>query len=446
MFREFMHHFIPAAQEAGVSRLKFYVEEKKSRSISVYQGELERMDRAELAQMYIEGEYEGFSGGVFVENFDVSHIKQHIRGIQEAAQYGKAAFVPYELGELTQIGLPEYQFTDLHAALEHMYEADRIPCKMDTRILPTGQCHLKESYYCYTLADESEKCVSDVVSGGNFHISAVAKDDDDVQSSNRSASFSGSNIPDMTILAAAAAKEAISYLGGSSYSTGACPVVLESRVVCELLDAFMPTFFAQSVANHMSILEGKLAQRVAGENISIVEDPTLKDGLRCRRFDDEGVSTSRKDILSHGVLKCYLHNRRTAVENDCISGGNGFKTSVNEPVSTGYTNVVLQSGNGSLQDLAVEMGDGLLISGVSGVFAGAHPVSGEFSLIAKGYRVENGKIGRSVKQITIAGNFFSMLSDVIRIADDERRMLMTNGSVCAPSLYVRSLMVSGKED
>lgn len=445
MFREFMHHFIPAAQAAGISRMKFYIEENKSRSVSVYQGELERMERAELTQMFIEGEYECFSGGVFVENFDLDQIDRHIHAIQEAASHGKSVFVPYDLKLISQAEPSEFRPMELGSVLEQMGKADQKLSQMDARILPTGHCHLKESANCYTLSDESEICVSDCVCGGSFYISAIAQDGEDIQSSAKSIAFPDGKAPDMVALGEAAAKEAVSFLGGGSYPTGESPVVLESRVVCELLDAFMPTFFAQNVDNHMSILAGKLGQKVAGENITIVEDPALVDGLRCRRFDDEGVSTSRKEILSGGVLSCFLHNRYTAAKNGCASGGNGFKISFNESVSTGYTNVVLQPGTATIQELAEEMKDGLLITGVNGVFAGAHPVSGEFSLIAKGYRIQNGQPGRSVKQITIAGNFFSMLSGVARIGGDECRMLMSHGTVCAPSLYVKSLMISGKE-
>ena len=446
MYRQFIQSFTSSAKAEGISRLKFYVEEKKSRSLSVYEGELERLTRSELVQMYVEGEYEGFGGGVFVESFDVGLIPQHILSIKESAQHVKGTFISYELSGLSQMEWVAYEPMELKMVLEQMTAANEIPHKMDNRILPNGECHLTETSRTYTLSDETGVFVTDAISGGSAYISAVAKVGEDAQSSGQSVVFPAGQIPDLAHLASAAAKEAVSFLGGSSYPTGECPVVLESDVVCELLDAFMPTFFSQSVDNHMSVLAGKLGQKVAGDNITIAEDPALPGGVRNRRFDDEGVSTCFKEIISSGVLKTYLYNRHTAAKNECVSKGNGFKPSINEGVSTGYTNIVLSSGEGDCLSLAKKMGTGLLITNVNGVFAGAHPVSGEFSLIAKGYRVENGKIGSSVKQITIAGNFFSVLSDVIAIGADERRMLMTNGAVCAPSLYVRSLMISGKEE
>ena len=91
------------------------------------------------------------------------------------------------------------------------------------------------------------------------------------------------------------------------------------------------------------------------------------------------------------------------------------------------------------------MGEGLLITGVSGVFAGAKPNSGDFSLISSGYLVEGGKRCRAVNQITIAGNFFDMLKQVKAMGNDEYWMIAPNGNVRTPSVYVAALAISGKE-
>ena len=149
--------------------------------------------------------------------------------------------------------------------------------------------------------------------------------------------------------------------------------------------------------------------------------------------------------MDQGRLCCWLHNRETAQKDGVPSGGNGFKTKFNEAVATGYTNVYIPQGEKSLEELLCQMGTGLYITGVSGVFAGARPNSGDFSLISSGYRVENGKMARAVNQITIAGNFFDMLKDVLAVASDEYWMIAPNGNVRTPSLYVRNLTISGKE-
>ncbi len=195
----------------------------------------------------------------------------------------------------------------------------------------------------------------------------------------------------------------------------------------------------------MSVLAGRQGETIVGQNISILEDPALPGGFSARRFDDEGVPTQAKAIVREGVLENFLHNRKSAHHLGCLPGGNGFKPVFHEEPATGYTNVYIPGGENTRVQLLEAMGNGLLITGVSGVFAGARPNSGDFSLISNGYRVENGKIGKGVTQITIAGNFFEMLKCVEAIGSDEHWKCSQAGCVRTPSLYVRSLAISGKE-
>jgi PmbA protein len=85
------------------------------------------------------------------------------------------------------------------------------------------------------------------------------------------------------------------------------------------------------------------------------------------------------------------------------------------------------------------MGDGLVITNLDGLHSGANAVSGDFSLSAEGFLVRGGKIARPVEQITIAGNFFSLLKDIDAVAGD----LEFKGNVSSPSVLIRELSVAG---
>ena len=96
----------------------------------------------------------------------------------------------------------------------------------------------------------------------------------------------------------------------------------------------------------------------------------------------------------------------------------------------------------SLDALLAAIGDGLLITGVEGLHAGADAVSGDFSLLAKGFVVQDGLRGRAVEQITVAGNFFAMLKQIRAVGSDIR---FPSGGFGAPSVDVGTLSVAGKE-
>jgi PmbA protein len=70
-----------------------------------------------------------------------------------------------------------------------------------------------------------------------------------------------------------------------------------------------------------------------------------------------------------------------------------------------------------------------------------NPISGAFNLQATGYLIENGKKTQPVTLIVVSGNFFEMLNEVEIVGNDLIKNLMGVG---APSIKVKSLMVSGK--
>ena len=445
MLNEYVHKFCQTAKASGIEKLNFYIEEKISRELSLYQGALEHMQRSAVSQVFVEGLVNGKSGSVFLENLDEALIPEYICNLKENAELSDKSFDPYHLTGLDYAPVMEYNFSELEQTVDAMRCAEQAAYDADQRIAPGVQIHVQESGFRYTLADENENMATDVILGGRAGIHLVARDGEAVQPGGKGKPFHGRDLPDLEAMAREAAEGAVSRLHAKSCSTGNYPVVLDSRVVGELLDAFMPAFFAGNIQSHMSVLAGRLGEQLAGENVSILEDPAMPGGFCTRRFDDEGVLCQPKAILDQGKLKCWLYNRQSAGKDGCASGGNGFKTHFNEAVSTGYTNVYIPKGSFTREELLRQMGDGLLITGVSGVFAGARPNSGDFSLISTGYQVEKGEIVRAVNQITIAGNFFEMLKSVQAIGNDEYWMIASNGNVCTPSMRVATLAVSGKE-
>ena len=89
------------------------------------------------------------------------------------------------------------------------------------------------------------------------------------------------------------------------------------------------------------------------------------------------------------------------------------------------------------------MQDGLYITHCDGMFAGADVVSGDFTLISKGYFVENGQMTGGVNQITVAGNFYDMLKEIGAIGNDYLTSLTGTGAFVAPSVFIKQLVVSG---
>ena len=87
------------------------------------------------------------------------------------------------------------------------------------------------------------------------------------------------------------------------------------------------------------------------------------------------------------------------------------------------------------------VGYGVIITEFAGLHSGASSVTGDFSLAAKGFMIEDGKKSFPVEQITVAGNFFTLLKDIEEIGSDIKFPMSSIGS---PSLIVKELSIAGK--
>jgi PmbA protein len=188
------------------------------------------------------------------------------------------------------------------------------------------------------------------------------------------------------------------------------------------------------VQKNMSLLKGKLNAEIGSPLFTLADDPFLKKSPRSRSFDDEGVATRYKEVVKNGVLTTYLHNLTTAKKDGVSSTGNASGTSV------ASINFVIQPGKHPFDELVASTVDGILITDLQGAHAGANPVSGDFSLQASGFVVENGKIGKPVALITVAGNFIGMLKDIVAVGNDLKSSYY---GITSPSIKIRSMAVAG---
>jgi PmbA protein len=209
----------------------------------------------------------------------------------------------------------------------------------------------------------------------------------------------------------------------------------------DLLATFAGIFSAEKVQKGFSLLKGRLGSKIAADVVTIRDDPLLAELPGSAVFDGEGVAAKNKAVVENGALKTYLHNRKTAKKDGVEPTGNGFKPSFKAAVDIAPSNFYIVAGNKSRDELIAEMGDGLIITGLEGLHSGANSVSGDFSLSAEGFLARGGKTARAVEQITIAGNFFGLLKDIIAVASD----LEFKGKISSPSVLIREISVAGQE-
>ena len=151
----------------------------------------------------------------------------------------------------------------------------------------------------------------------------------------------------------------------------------------------------------------------------------------------------KKTVVEQGLLKTLLHNLKTAKKAGVESTGNASRRSAASAVGVAPTVFRVEAGSQNFEELLKELENGLVISELEGLHAGVDSVSGDFSLKAAGFLVENGVIVRPVSNITVAGNFVTMMKDVIAVGSDLRFGLPQGGYFGSPSILVSGLTVAG---
>ena len=244
-------------------------------------------------------------------------------------------------------------------------------------------------------------------------------------------------------LATAAAKRAVDGLHAKPVPSGSYRVVIENLAMTDLLQVFSSAFSAENAQKSLSLLSGKIGEKIAADCVTLVDDPLRTDGFASRPFDAEGVPSRRNVVVGNGVFKTFLHNLKTAHKDGVQTTGNASKGSYAASVRVSPTNFFIEAGETSFEDLLLGVGDGLVITEVEGLHSGANAISGDFSLLSKGYTLKDGKRERPVEQITIAGNFFELLRQVRVVGSDLR---FPSGGFGTPSIDVGVLSVAGKAD
>ncbi|MDK2886658.1 MAG: PmbA protein [Thermosipho sp. (in: thermotogales)] len=231
-----------------------------------------------------------------------------------------------------------------------------------------------------------------------------------------------------------ACEEALSLLGAQTVESGKYRVILRNTAFDDMLGLFRSMISAENVQKNMSPLKEKLNQKIGSDVLNILDLPYHPLSISNRPFDDEGVPTKEKAIIENGVLKTFLHNLKTARKDRVEPTGNAVRSGIS-PI-----NLYIKPGELSFNELLKKLGNGLVIIGVDGMHSGANPISGNFSLGARGYKVENGKIVGAVEQITISGNFLELLQNIESVGND---LLVTFGTI-TPSVLVKELDIAGK--
>ena len=280
----------------------------------------------------------------------------------------------------------------------------------------------------FILANSDGFCSGYKTSSFTASCVAVAKDETSME---RDYEYSSKryldDIKDPKSLGKMASHQTIRKLSPKKIGSEKLSVIFDKRIAKGMLSAFASAISSSAIARGTSFLKDQLNEQIFSNSINIIDKPDIIKGLGSKNFDSEGVKSDTLNLVKEGVLKSYL-----------VDSYNGRKLNIkSNGRSGGTTNLYFENGNQSYDELLKMNSKCIYITETIG--HGSNLVTGDYSVGATGFLVENGQFKYPINEITIAGNFKDMFKRIF-LANDLDFEYSTN----SPTMMIEGMTVAGK--
>ncbi|WP_154721407.1 TldD/PmbA family protein [Ciceribacter sp. T2.26MG-112.2] len=212
-------------------------------------------------------------------------------------------------------------------------------------------------------------------------------------------------------------------------------VVFDPRVARGFVGHIAGAINGASVARKTSFLRDRMGEQVLKAGLNITDDPLKIRGSASRPFDGEGVRGEKLTMIEDGVLKHWFLSSSAARELGLHTNGRGARGGTS--VSPTSTNLALEPGTISAEDLIRQVGNGFYVTELIG--QGVDMITGEYSRGATGFWIENGELTFPVSEVTIASNLKDMFMRVTPASDIDRKF-----GVAAPTIAIEGMTLAGR--
>ena len=211
--------------------------------------------------------------------------------------------------------------------------------------------------------------------------------------------------------ASKAYERALAQQNPQSVPSGQYTLILDTECASKVVTPVLNALGGYSLQQKNSFLTDSLGKKLFPEGLTILDVPRTPGDTGCRLFDSEGVATREMPIIENGVVKTYFLNTYISRKMEM------------EPTIEDATRVkVLPLGEcRTLEQVLEKVGNGILVTGFNG--GNSNPATGNFSYGIEGFYIQNGKRVHPVREMLITGNFLTLWSNLLLVADDARPCL-----------------------
>ena len=223
------------------------------------------------------------------------------------------------------------------------------------------------------------------------------------------------------------AKEVIALLDAKSPIGGKFTIIMDPKLTGTFVhEAFGHAVEADLVLNKESILKGRIGEKVAIEDVTIYDDPTIGQGKKFNLpyelfgsyfVDSEGIPSQKTMVIEKGILKNFLHSLETSSRMDVPPNGHGRAASEsNKPqVRMGIT--MLEPRDWDLEEMISDTKRGILCEDFQ--YGYTDPITGNFQFKCKmSYLIENGEKKQLMRDASLTAMTLEVLNKISAIGKD----------------------------
>jgi PmbA protein len=425
--------------------LEVVVVHGRDTEVRVYEGEIESFTASESHGVGIRVIRDGTQGIAYAGTLDPAVIAETLEEARDNAQFGTpdefiglarpdgVAFVDLELYDPAI----ENFDTDLKIAMARDLEA--AVKAGDPRIIGVESSEYVDSVSAGAVVSTAGVRHAGVESGAYVAAYSLASEGDDTQTGFGYSIGRDPSAIDVERAAVDSVERATRLLGAVQPATGRHTIVFDPYVTAQFLGIVAGTLSGEALLKGRSLFADRVGDEVASAVVTLIDDPTDPDAFTATESDGEGLAARRNVLIDGGRLDHFLHNSYTGRALDAASTGSAVRGYSSSP-GVGALALTLVPGLRTQPELIAEVGEGVLIQGVSGLHSGVNPVSGDFSTGAEGIMIRGGELAEPIREVTIASTLQRMLLDVLEVGGDLERLPMHASGV---SIIVADLMVSG---
>ena len=437
---------VEAALAAGASDAEAWAEHGVEREIRVYEGAVESLTDAAShgigIRSFSDGRW-GYAYGTDLTDDGLKSLAQAAAGAAAVADPDEHAGLPDDFGaaDVGSLSSPELANWDTARKIELALAIEQAARSRE------GVSQVEETMYAdasgrVAVANSRDFAASFESTIAYAWSSAFAGEGSDLMTGLGVGMGRDPSAIDPEAVGTEAADRALSLAGARQPEGRRCPVVLDPFVAASFAGFIGGMLSADAVQRGRSLFADKEGEEIAGTEFVLVDDGTHPEGPSTAPFDGEGSARRRTPLIDGGKLLTFLYDVRTARKGGRETTGNAGRGSYRTPPSVSTTNLVLEAGDATLDELIARAGDGLYVASVAGLHSGVNPVSGTFSVGATGRLIEKGELGRPVREITIASDLVSMLKSVQAVGGPGR-WVPFGGSVRSAPVLIAEMQVSG---